>query len=63
MENLKVMKRAALGVLAGVVGSVVGIALLSRWTRQPSAAPLELDPLLDADEALAEHRRMAEGIS
>lgn len=56
------MRRAAWGVLAGVIGTALGALLLTRWTRTFRSLPSAWDPLLSAREIEVECARMAEGI-
>ncbi|HEY7500156.1 MAG TPA: hypothetical protein VH740_16665 [Vicinamibacterales bacterium] len=56
------MRKAAWGVLAGVIGSAVGAALLTRWSRRLAPGPIAWDPLVTESDTTAEYARMAEGI-
>ena len=58
------MKKATWAVLAGVIGSAVGAALLTRWSRRLTSESSRLDALIGGDEADMdlEYARMAKGI-
>jgi hypothetical protein len=56
------VRKATWGILAGVIGSAVGAALLTGWGRRLAPAQIDFDPLLNERELSAEYARMAEGI-
>jgi hypothetical protein len=56
------VRRATWGIVAGVIGTVLGALLLTRWTRTLTSLPSAWDPLLSAHEIEVECARMAEGI-